>query len=223
MFDEIAPVYDRLNTVMTLGADRRWRATAVAGDGRGRGGLRNRRRLRNRQARGRARGARGAVRARARRRSVGRDGRARVRAPTATWSSSNSSPATPWRSRPATAEFDAATIAFGLRNLADFESGFRELCRVVRPGGRVICLELTVPRPRAWAVVYHGTFRRVSPILGGLAGHRDAYRYLPTSLDGFPRPRDLAATMRRAGLVDVAWRRLALGTVALHSGRVPAP
>jgi demethylmenaquinone methyltransferase/2-methoxy-6-polyprenyl-1,4-benzoquinol methylase len=117
--------------------------------------------------------------------------------------------------------FDAATIAFGLRNLADFEAGFRELARVVRPGGRVVCLELTVPRPRWWGRLFHGTFRRIAPVLGAPFGARDAYRYLPTSLDGFPDPDALAATMRTAGLLGVRYRRMGLGSVALHTGVVP--
>jgi demethylmenaquinone methyltransferase/2-methoxy-6-polyprenyl-1,4-benzoquinol methylase len=117
-------------------------------------------------------------------------------------------------------EFDAATIAFGLRNLADFEAGFRELGRVVRPGGWVVCLELSVPRPRWWGRLYQATFTRFAPAVGSLFGQRGAYAYLPASLDGFPSPLALARTMRRAGLVDVSFERLALGAVALHRGRV---
>jgi demethylmenaquinone methyltransferase/2-methoxy-6-polyprenyl-1,4-benzoquinol methylase len=222
MFDEIAPVYDRLNTVMTLGSDGRWRDAAVAATGVGEGGA----------AIDVACGTGKLAAALAER--VGPFGRvlgvdlsaAMVARAADTYRDivqlefvTGSALALPT----ADDAFDAATISFGLRNLPDFEGGFRELARVVRPGGSVVCLELTVPRPRAWAVVYHGLFRRLSPMVGGLAGHRDAYRYLPASLEGFPQPRELAATMRRAGLVDVTWRRLALGTVALHVGRVPQP
>jgi demethylmenaquinone methyltransferase/2-methoxy-6-polyprenyl-1,4-benzoquinol methylase len=116
--------------------------------------------------------------------------------------------------------FDAATIAFGLRNLVDFEAGFRELARVVRPGGRVVCLELSVPRPRWWGAVYRATFRRLAPLAAAAFGQGRTYRYLPSSLEGFPAPAALAATMTRAGLVDVGYRRLALGAVALHVGTV---
>jgi len=220
MFDEIAPVYDRMNTFMTLGADRRWRAAAVAASGVGDGG----------SAIDVACGTGKLSAALAER--VGPFGRVL---------GVDFAPAMIERASAANrdlvqlefrvgnalalpagdAEFDAATIAFGLRNLADYEAGFRELRRVVRPGGIVVCLELSLPRPRAWARVYHGLFRRAAPLMGGLFGHREAYRYLPDSLDGFPDPRELAATMRKSGLADVTWRRRALGTVAIHRGRVP--
>ena len=119
-------------------------------------------------------------------------------------------------------EFDAATIAFGLRNLADYEAGFREMARVVRPGGTVVCLELSLPRRRTYARLYHAMFRHVAPLAGALVARRaGAYRYLPDSLDAFPSAEQLAATMRAAGLVDVAYRRLTTGVVALHRGRVP--
>ena len=119
-------------------------------------------------------------------------------------------------------EFDAATIAFGLRNLADFGAGFAELRRVVRPGGTVVCLELSMPRPAWWGRTYHAAFRRAAPLIGSMLQRRAAYAYLPESLEGFPQPDQLAATMRRSGLVDVGFRRLALGAVAIHRGRVPA-
>ena len=222
MFDEIAPVYDRLNTVMTLGADRRWRDAAVAASRRVRGRLGDRRRVRHGQARGGAGGTRGSVRARARCRPLGRDGRARRRDATATWSSSSSSPATPSRSRPATPSSTRRRSRSACATSPISRPGSESCAGSSGRAESSSAWSSTSPRPRAWAAVYHGMFRRVSPIVGALAGHRDAYRYLPTSLDGFPQPRDLAATMRRAGLADVVWRRLALGTVALHTGRVPA-
>ncbi len=118
--------------------------------------------------------------------------------------------------------FDAATIAFGLRNLPDFLAGFREMRRVVRPGGRVVCLELSLPRSRAWARLFHATFRRAAPMAASIAGgRRAAYRYLPDSLDGFPTPERLAMMMRSAGLADVRFWRLSTGVVALHRGTVP--
>jgi demethylmenaquinone methyltransferase/2-methoxy-6-polyprenyl-1,4-benzoquinol methylase len=116
--------------------------------------------------------------------------------------------------------FDAATIAFGLRNLASFEDGFREMARVVRPGGRVVCLELTTPRPRIAGRLYSAVFGRMAPFVGTAFGKRQAYSYLPHSLEGFPSAEELAETMRRVGLANVTVRRLALGAVALHSGEV---
>jgi demethylmenaquinone methyltransferase/2-methoxy-6-polyprenyl-1,4-benzoquinol methylase len=222
MFDEIAPVYDRLNTVMTLGADRRWRSLAVQATNLREGD----------SAIDVACGTGRLATALAER--VGPFGKV---------TGIDLSTAMIERAARSSRDFvqlefrvgnalglpfadgavDAATIAFGLRNLADFEAGFRELRRVVRPGGTVVCLELSMPRPRIWGRVFHGVFRRTALLLGSAFGHRAAYQYLPETLIGFPEPRELAATMRRAGLVEVTWRRLALGTVALHRGRVPRP
>jgi demethylmenaquinone methyltransferase/2-methoxy-6-polyprenyl-1,4-benzoquinol methylase len=119
------------------------------------------------------------------------------------------------------ASFDAATIAFGLRNLPDFAAGFRELARVVRPGGRVVCLELSIPRPRLWGRIFHATFERSAPMLGSVFGRGGAYRYLPASLEGFPTPDELVRSMLGVGLTDVAYRSFGLGSVALHLGRTP--
>ncbi len=115
--------------------------------------------------------------------------------------------------------FDAATVAFGARNLADLDGGIREMARVVRPGGRVVILEITTPaRMRRF---YELWFDRVVPRLGRVLG-RDAaaYAYLPASVRRFPGPPELAARMAAAGLVDVRWRPLAFGIVAIHHGRV---
>jgi len=115
--------------------------------------------------------------------------------------------------------FDAATIAFGARNLADLGRGLAEMARVVRPGGRVVVLEITTPgRLRA----LHGLwFDRLVPRLGAIVGgDRVAYGYLPASAKRFPTPPELAGEMSVAGLDDVRWRTFMGGIVALHQGRV---
>jgi demethylmenaquinone methyltransferase / 2-methoxy-6-polyprenyl-1,4-benzoquinol methylase len=119
-------------------------------------------------------------------------------------------------------EFAAATIGFGMRNLADHLRGFRELRRVVAPGGRVVCLELT--DPPAWAAPFARIWTdRAVPLLGRLvARETDAYRYLPASVHRFPPADELAAIMARAGLRRVRYRRLSGGAVAVHVGTVPA-
>jgi ubiquinone/menaquinone biosynthesis methyltransferase len=120
------------------------------------------------------------------------------------------------------AGFDAATVGFGVRNLADLDRGFAELARVVRPGGRVVCLEMSTPPAPIRPFSQLWTDRGV-PLLGRLvARDRDAYRYLPESVHRFPPAEEVAAVMRAAGLDDVSYRRLMLGVVAIHVGTVPA-
>lgn len=220
MFDDIAPVYDRMNTIMTAGLDGRWRQAAVRATRVGPGSAAldvacGTGKLAAELARAVAPSGR----------VVGVDlAPAMVELATRTH---DGLPGLEFRVANALAlpfedgAFDAATIAFGLRNLADFGVGFREMARVVRPGGWVVCLELSVPRPRWWGRTYHAIFRAFAPVAGSVFGRRGAYAYLPASLDGFPQPARLAATMRDAGLVDVSFDRLALGAVALHRGRVP--
>ncbi len=115
--------------------------------------------------------------------------------------------------------FDGATVAFGARNLSDLDAGIREMARVVRPGGRVVILEITSPK-RLRAL--HGIwFDRVVPRVGGLiGGDRAAYGYLPASAKRFPEPPVLAEQMTAAGLVGVGYRTFMGGIVALHRGRV---
>jgi demethylmenaquinone methyltransferase/2-methoxy-6-polyprenyl-1,4-benzoquinol methylase len=118
--------------------------------------------------------------------------------------------------------FAAATVAWGVRNLADHERGFREMARVVREGGRVVCLEMSTPP--AWAAPFARIWTdRAVPLLGrAIARDADAYSYLPESVRRFPDAPGLAAVMRAAGLEDVRFRRLMLGVVAVHVGTVPA-
>jgi demethylmenaquinone methyltransferase/2-methoxy-6-polyprenyl-1,4-benzoquinol methylase len=117
--------------------------------------------------------------------------------------------------------FAAVASAFLLRNLADLARGLAEMRRVTRPGGLVVTLEITRPRVPGWDGVFGFYFHRIVPAVGGaVAGDRAAYAYLPDSVDRFVSPGALADLMRRAGLGDVRYRRLGLGTIALHVGVV---
>jgi len=117
--------------------------------------------------------------------------------------------------------FDAATVGFGVRNLADLGGGIREMARVVREGGRVVVLEITTPvrPPLSW--FYAVWFDRIVPLLGAVAGDREAYSYLPDSVRRFPPARDLADIMRDAGLTEIRYLILAGGIIAIHAGTVP--
>jgi len=119
-------------------------------------------------------------------------------------------------------EFDAATVGFGVRNLVDLERGIAEMARVVRPGGRVVILEITTPQrpPLSW--FFAVWFDRIVPLLGTAAGDRDAYTYLPSSVRRFPPAHELAALMHEVGLRDVRYLLLAGGIIAIHSGTVAA-
>ena len=116
--------------------------------------------------------------------------------------------------------FDVATIAFGMRNLPDYRRGFAEMARSVRPGGRVLCLEIARPRSRL-ARFMRWWFDRIVPLIGRVAGQGDAYSYLVRSVRNYPAPERIAEIMREAGLVDVHWRGLTGGIVTLHVGTVP--
>jgi len=118
--------------------------------------------------------------------------------------------------------FDAATIAFGMRNLPDYRRGFAEMARSVRPGGRVLCLEIARPRSRV-ARFMRWWFDRIVPIIGRLAGQGAAYGYLVRSVQASPSPERIAEIMGEAGLVDVRWQGLTGGIVTLHVGTVPEP
>ncbi len=119
-------------------------------------------------------------------------------------------------------EFDAATVGFGARNFSDLERGVSEMARVVRPGGRVVVLEITTPTKPPLSTFYEAWFDRLVPMLGRVAGDSDAYTYLPNSVKRFPGPQELAATMDRAGLERIRWVITAGGIIAIHVGEVPA-
>jgi demethylmenaquinone methyltransferase/2-methoxy-6-polyprenyl-1,4-benzoquinol methylase len=118
------------------------------------------------------------------------------------------------------ASLDLLTVAFGFRNLANYESGLAEVRRVLRPGGTAAILEFSRPPNRAFAGLYNFYSRRILPLIGGaLSGSRDAYRYLPESVRKFPDAPELAARMRAAGFSGVEFEYLTGGIVALHVGR----
>lgn len=114
--------------------------------------------------------------------------------------------------------FDSAAIAFGIRNVADRAAGLAEMCRVVRPGGRVVVLEFSQPGSIVFGALYRFYFAQVLPRLGGLFSRRSAYAYLPESVQAFPRPAVFAEMIRNAGCAEVRFRPLTLGIVTLYVG-----
>lgn len=209
MFDRIAPVYDLMNRLMTVGLDRRWRrlaAQAVVRPGDrvldaccGTGDLA----LAAERAGGRVTGLDFAPRMLE---------RARRKSRTITWVEGDLL-ALPF----ADGSFEAATVGFGVRNVPELERGLGELARVLAPGGRLAILEITTPRG-ALAPFHRLWFDRVVPLLGRALRGGDAYAYLPASVRRFPDPDELATLMVRSGFGDVRYCLLAGGIVALHTG-----
>lgn len=218
MFDAIAPRYDLLNAILSLGIDRGWRSEAVAAAvadapadvldvATGTADLA----IALRRA---APGARvvgvdfseamlAVGRAKAARRGV--DVRLEV----------GDGTSLPYPDD----AFDAVTIAYGLRNFADVDAGLREFARVLRAGGRLVVLEFPPPPRGLFGRAFRVYFTRVVPWLGGLvSGRRAAYAYLPASVLAFPAPDALAERMRAAGFRDVRYRLQTLGVSALHVG-----
>ena len=210
MFDRIAGVYDVMNSVMTAGLHHRWRERAadLARVGPGTTALDV------------ATGTGDLAIALARRggQVVGSDfsegmlERARAKSGAVRWEQANAL-ALPY----ADGTFDAATVGFGARNVADLPRGIGEMARVVRPGGRVVVLEITRPPLSTFFSLW---FDRIVPLLGRVTGENQAYSYLPSSVKRFPGPRELGAIMAGAGLTDVRWILTAGGIIALHSGTV---
>jgi demethylmenaquinone methyltransferase / 2-methoxy-6-polyprenyl-1,4-benzoquinol methylase len=116
------------------------------------------------------------------------------------------------------ASFDAVTIGFGARNLADLDRGLSEMARVLRPGGSLVILEITRPQREPLSAFYSLWFDRIVPVIGTVAGDPEAYSYLPNSVRSFPEPGDLAAMMDAAGFERIRWLLLAGGIIAIHSG-----
>jgi demethylmenaquinone methyltransferase / 2-methoxy-6-polyprenyl-1,4-benzoquinol methylase len=241
MFDRIAGVYDPLNTAMTAGLHHRWRSRAadlalvrpgsrVLDVATGTGDLAIE--LARRVAPG------GEV--------VGSDFAEgmldRARSKVASRVSSGVSPRFEWADAMALPydddSFDAATVGFGARNFDDLGRGLAEMARVVRPGGRVVVLEITTPTRLPLSLFYRLWFDRIVPGLGLLTGAAmrlsarlrntpadtaiaDAYAYLPNSVKRFPGPAALAGELQQAGLSEISYVITAGGIVAIHAGTVP--
>jgi demethylmenaquinone methyltransferase / 2-methoxy-6-polyprenyl-1,4-benzoquinol methylase len=211
MFDRIAGVYDRMNSVMTAGMHHRWRQRAADLARVGPGS----------RALDVATGT-GDLAIELARRGASVTGVdfasamlevARAKAPGIGFELGDAL-ALPYED----ARFDAVTVGFGARNFADLDRGLREMARVARPGGRVVVLEITAPRQAPLSWFFKGWFDRAVPALGRLAADRAAYTYLPSSVRRFPGPEELAARMDAAGLEDVRWILTAGGIIALHAG-----
>jgi demethylmenaquinone methyltransferase/2-methoxy-6-polyprenyl-1,4-benzoquinol methylase len=216
MFDRIARVYDRMNSVMTAGMHHRWRerAAELAGVGPGSTALDV------------ATGTGDLAVALARR---GAEVTGMDFAPAMLDLARKKAPGLRFEEGDALslayddASFDAATVGFGARNFADLDRGLAEMARVVRPGGRVVVLEITTPQKPPLSWFFRAWFDHAVPALGRLAGDPDAYTYLPSSVRRFPGPEELAARMTAAGLQDVRWIVTAGGIIAIHAGTRPGP
>jgi demethylmenaquinone methyltransferase/2-methoxy-6-polyprenyl-1,4-benzoquinol methylase len=114
--------------------------------------------------------------------------------------------------------FDAVTVGFGVRNLADLDRGLAEMARVLKPGGRAVILEITKPSRPPLSFFFSLWFDRIVPLLGSFSAEPEAYTYLPESVRSFPGPTELAEQMGRAGFERIRYTVLAGGIIAIHSG-----
>lgn len=218
MFSRIVPRYDLMNSLMSLGQDRRWREMTVDGVCLPHGG----------RALDVATGTGELAFELARRGAslvVGLDFTPAMLAAAREKATARELGAVSFVAGDALAlpfedgSFDAATVGFGLRNVADLPRALGEMARVLRPGGRMACLELTHSPVRLFALAARPYFYGVVPVLGSfVAGNREAYTYLPESVERFPDAPRLAAMMRAAGFRQAGYRLLNFGTVAIHVG-----
>jgi demethylmenaquinone methyltransferase / 2-methoxy-6-polyprenyl-1,4-benzoquinol methylase len=230
MFDRIAGVYDRMNSVMTAGLHHHWRRRAAdlaqlapgqraldVATGTGDLALELARRV---APGGTVVGADFSERMLelAREKAAGERTTGRVPADTSLRFETANALELPYASD----EFDAATVGFGARNFSDLPRGLSEMARVVRPGGRVVILEITTPTGPPLSTFLDLWFDRIVPVLGRVAGDADAYSYLPDSVRRFPPPQALAEVMWECGLRSVRYVITAGGIIALHVGEVSA-
>src|SRR3954454_12933158 len=210
MFDRIAGFYDVMNSVMTAGLHHRWRRRAADLARVGPGD----------RALDVATGTGDLAIELARRGAevVGSDfsegmlDRARAKDPSIRWEHADAM-ALPYED----SSFAAATVGFGARNFGDLQQGLSEMARVVRPGGRVVVLEITTPQKPPLSTFFSVWFDRIVPLLGRFD---EAYTYLPSSVKRFPGPERLGGMLAEAGCRDVRWILTAGGIIALHHGTV---
>ena len=211
MFDRIARVYDRMNSLMTAGMHHRWRERAadLAEVGPGSAALDV------------ATGT-GDLAVELARRGAEVTGMdfapamlelARQKAPGLSFEDGDA-----LALRHPDASFDAVTVGFGARNFADLDRGLAEMARVTKPGGRVVVLEITTPQKPPLSWFFRAWFDHAVPALGRVAADPEAYTYLPSSVRRFPGPEELAGRMAAAGLHDVRWILTAGGIIAIHVG-----
>lgn len=221
MFDAIAPRYDLLNSVLSLRLHHRWRESAVRATALTAG----------QHALDVCTGTGDLAFALARR--VGASGQvdatdfSEPMLDLARHKATNHAPAAPVRFQTADTQalpfpddtFDAVTVAFGIRNVANTQRGLREMVRVAKPGARVVVLEFNQPRNPVCRALSNFYSFAILPRIGGLvSGRGSAYDYLPASVAVFHSREQLSAMMRDSGLEQVSWKDMNLGMVVLHQG-----
>ncbi|MDE6374954.1 MAG: bifunctional demethylmenaquinone methyltransferase/2-methoxy-6-polyprenyl-1,4-benzoquinol methylase UbiE [Alistipes sp.] len=220
MFDNIAPRYDLLNHTLSLNIDRLWRRRVVRevrrnnpaqvldmATGTGDLAIEMARRMPGVHVTGVDLSERMLDRARSKVARQGLAGRIELLQGDAE------------RLAAADATFDAATVAFGVRNFGDLDAGLRELARTIKPGGRIVILEFSRPRNRLFRALYEFYTRRILPSIGGAVSHdRRAYTYLPASVGEFPAPDAFLERLSQAGFRDCRARSVSGGIAQIYTG-----